>query len=144
MLYHSIRSESHCASVCASVSVHACHFMAYCACVCVCASWDPLRVLTGPFGHISPTTISLMPWLSSPPSTCLSLPRPHRAAREISANVVFLWVVIILNFLHMLVLPSSYFPHIILFFRQTCFVFFPSFHSHFISFRFPLAAVAFN
>lgn len=90
--------------------------------VCVCASWDPLRVLTGPFGHMAPTTISLMPWLSSPPSTYsyLSLPRPHRAAREISANVVFLWVVIILNFLHMLVLPSSfsYFPHIILFFAR--------------------------
>lgn len=113
--------------VCVRVCMYTRVTLWHTVCVCVCASWDPLRVLTGPFGHISPTTISLMPWLSSPPSPCHSLPRPHRAAREISANVVFLWVVIILNFLHMLVLPSSfssYFPHIILFFRQTCFVLF--------------------
>lgn len=37
----------------ARVCVRACHFMACCMCGCLC--WDPLRVLTAPFGRMAPT-----------------------------------------------------------------------------------------
>lgn len=66
------------------VCVRVCMYthMAYCVSVCVCASWDPLRVLTGPFGHISPTIISLMPWLSSPPLPLALPPTPTQSSKR--------------------------------------------------------------
>lgn len=118
-----------CVCVCTRVSLYGI------LCVCVCELGPSARPDRSVWPHPHHHQLDAMALQS--PSPCHSLPRPHRAAREISANVVFLRVVI-LNFLHMLVLPSfspSAYPTLptsSCFFARLALFFFPHF-THILS-----------